>query len=334
MPALAIILPVRNAAATLDAAITSCLRQGFRDLELRLVLNGCSDDSPEIARRHAARDPRVIVSQSAAEGGIVAALNDGWQATACPWVMRMDADDLSLPDRAETQLALLRATPELAAVTGRVLLVNPQGDGMSRHVEWVNSLKSPQQIASGRFIECPLVHPAVMIRRDWLEQLGGYRQCAWAEDHDLWLRLLERGGRIGSTPATVLHWHDRPDRLTRSDPRYAMDRIWQLKATFIARLPEVLARGVAIAGAGPIGKRLARLLMAEGTEVKGFFEVNPRRIGQQIAGIRVADAAEIGSRWPTAVLLSAVGIPGGREQVRGVATAAGFTEGADFWCCC
>jgi hypothetical protein len=68
--------------------------------------------------------------------------------------------------------------------------------------------------------------------------------------------------------------------------------------------------------------------------VKGLFDVNPRRVGQKIAGIEVAAAAEIGSRWPGAVLLSAVGIPGGREQVRSVATAAGFTEGADFWCCC
>jgi len=334
MPALAIILPVRNAAATLDAAIESCLRQTFPDLELRLVLNGCSDGSLDIARRHAARDPRVVIRHSPEEGGIVAALNDGWQSTACPLVMRMDADDLSLPDRAENQLALLQSSPELAAVTGRVLLVNSQGDGMSRHVEWVNSLKTPQQISSGRFIECPLIHPAAMIRREILEALGGYRHSAWAEDHDLWLRLLERGGRIGSTPATVLHWRDCPERLTRSDPRYSMERIWRLKAAFIARLPEVLARGVAIAGAGPIGKRLARLLLAGGTDVKGLFDVNPRRVGQKIAGIEVADAAEIGSRWHGAVLLSAVGIPGGREQVRSVAAAAGFTEGADFWCCC
>lgn len=334
MPEVSVVLPVRNAAATLDEAIASCLGQTSGELEVRLVLNGCSDGSGEIARSWAARDRRVIISHSPVEDGISGALNAGWQSAIGRFVMRMDADDLATPTRAEAQIAALESDDGLDAVGGLVELDTALGDGMRRHVEWLNSLTTPQAISAGRFIECPVAHPSMMIRREVLQRLGGYRRAEWAEDHDLWLRLLEAGGRIGKVDEVVLVWRDRPERLTRTDPRYAMDRVWRMKAHFLGRLPEARDAGVVVAGAGPIGKRLAGLLQREGLEVKGFFDVSPRRIGMTIGGLAVADAGEIGRRWRDGLLLSAVGIPGGRDQVRGVAHAAGYVEGRDFWCCC
>jgi hypothetical protein len=135
-------------------------------------------------------------------------------------------------------------------------------------------------------------------------------------------------------PEILLDWRDGKARLTRSDPAYAEEQVWRMKAHPLAQ--ERLARkgGVAIGGAGPIGKRLARLLDGEGVEVKGFFDVHPRRIGERIGGSEVAAPDEIGSRWREAVLLSAVGVEGGREKVRELAEAAGYVEGEDFWCCC
>ena len=107
-----------------------------------------------------------------------------------------------------------------------------------------------------------------------------------------------------------------------------------MKAHHLARLPDVPERGVAICGAGPIGKRLGRLLTAEGVTLRGFFEVNPRRIGERIGGVPVAGPDEFGSRWREAILLSAVGIEGGRDRVRRLAEGEGYQEGEDFWCCC
>jgi len=334
MPEVSIVMPVRNAAATLDEAVADCLDQTLGDLELQLVMNGCSDESMGIARRWQARDRRVEIRVSPPEDGITGALNAGWRAAEAPFVMRMDADDRTMPTRAAAQLRLLRGSQDLDAVGGRVELLGSRGEGMRRHVDWVNSLATPEAIAAGRFIECPVVHPAMMIRRDALMRLGGYRRTEWAEDHDLWLRLLEGGGRIGTVDEVVLRWRDRPERLTRTDPRYGMDRIWRMKARFLGRLPAAAASGFAIAGAGPIGKRMARLLQAEGCGVMGFFDVSPRRIGGTIGGLPVAPAGEIGGRWRQALLVSAVGVPGGRDQVRGVAGAAGYLEGSDFWCCC
>jgi hypothetical protein len=205
---------------------------------------------------------------------------------------------------------------------------------MRRYVNWVNQLGGECRISQERFIECPVIHPSVAVRRSVLEALGGYREMPWAEDHDLWLRLLESGGLIGKVPGALLDWHDRSERLTRSDPRYGIDRTWRMKAHFIGRLARVRSHGIAMAGAGPIGKTLARHLSAEGALVHGFFDVHPRRIGGRAAGLPVRDSGGIGSDWREAVLISCAGVAGAREEIRTVAAAAGYREGEDFWCAC
>ncbi len=164
--------------------------------------------------------------------------------------------------------------------------------------------------------------------------VGGYRDCPWAEDHDLWLRMLAAGCRIGKTPEMLVEWRDSPRRLTRSDPRYGADARMALRAHHLARLPEVRERGAVVAGAGPIGKSLVRALQAEGVALHGFLEVNPRRIGGRIHGLPVMESLAGLGHWTGAVVLGAVGIPGGRQRVRALALEAGRREGRDFWSVC
>ena len=107
-----------------------------------------------------------------------------------------------------------------------------------------------------------------------------------------------------------------------------------MRAHYLAEIPEVRERGIVVAGAGPIGKSLARELLALGIEVHGFFDVHPRRLGEIIHGAEVAGLEDFGRRWRDAVMLSAVGLAGVREEIRGLAVAAGYEEGRDLWCVC
>ena len=172
-----------------------------------------------------------------------------------------------------------------------------------------------------------------MCIRDSL-RVGGYLENGFAEDYDLWLRLLAMGARFGRVPEKLYRWHDRNDRLTRSDPRFGHKQMLALKAARLADLPEVMERGVVVAGAGPIGKVLARELLSCGVEVYGFLEVSPKRIGSICQDRPIVSDAELGKVWESAILLSAVGVSGGRDKVRAVAETAGYEEGEDFWCCC
>ena len=334
MASISILLPFRNAAETLPEALESLLAQTFGDWELLAVNDRSHDESAEIVAKLAARDGRVKLLENRWHRGIVGALETGAAAARTDWIARMDADDISLPSRLERQLEVAESRPDLDVIACGVELISPQGDGMSRYVEWVNSLVSPEEIANARFVECPVIHPSVLIRRAVLLEAGGYREVPWAEDHDLWLRMLAAGRRIGKTGEVLLRWRDAPDRLTRRDPRYSGALRGIMRAHFLARLPAVRERGVAIAGAGPIGKRLARDLRDRCIPVRGFFEVHPRRIGERIHGAEVAGAAELGGRWRDAVLISAVGVPGGRAEVMDRARAAGYTEGEDLWAIC
>ncbi len=333
MARISILMPFRDAEQTLPEALGSILGQSFTDWELLAVNDRSRDASAEIVAALAARDKRVRLLENRGRRGIVGALETGAAEARAGWIARMDADDVSSPRRLERQWEAA-CGGDLEVISCRVELLSPQGGGMERYVDWVNSLAEARQIANARFIECPLVHPSVMLKRDLLRRHGGYREVPWAEDHDLWLRLLAAGARVGKVPETLLRWRDSPARLTRRDSRYSDAMRAIMRAHFLARLPGVKERGVAIAGAGPIGKRMARDLRAYRVPVKGFFEVHPRRIGEKIQGAEVAGPENLGKRWREAVLLSAVGVPGGREDVLSRARAAGYEEGEDLWAIC
>jgi glycosyltransferase involved in cell wall biosynthesis len=333
-PRVSIVMPYRNAAATLPAALAGIAGQTFGDWELLAVDDHSSDGSTELVAAMAARDRRVRPLSNEEAPGVVGASVTASRAAETDWLARMDADDVSEPERLAAQWAMALERPDLDVIGCGVGILSPLGEGMVRHVEWVNSLTSPEEIARARFIENPLVHPSALMRKSSVEAAGGYLDVPWAEDHDLFLRMLEGGARFGKVAAVLMRWRDSPGRLTRSDPRYGDAARHRMRVHYLARMPVLRERGVAIAGAGPIGKTLALGLRDEGIAVRGFFDVHPRRIGETIHGAEVAGLDRFGSRWRDAVLLSAVGVPGGREEVAGLAERAGYGEGRDFWCVC
>lgn len=333
-PRISIVMPFRNAAATLPEALASVLAQDFGDWELLAVDDHSTDGSAEVVQELAGGDSRIRLLSNEGLPGVVGASSTAGRAATSEWLARMDADDVSHPERLSRQWAMACERPELDVIGCMVEILSPLGDGMVRHVDWVNTLMEPVRIASARFIENPMVHPSSLMRKSAVEAAGGYREVAWAEDHDLYLRMLERGAVFGKVPEILLKWRDSPGRLTRSDPRYGDACRHRMRAHFLSRIPAVKQRGVVIAGAGPIGKTLALELQAKNIEVCGFFDVHPRRIGETIHRAEVAGLEQFGRRWREAVLLSAVGVPGGREEVAGLAAKAGYVEGGDFWGVC
>ena len=329
MPCVSVVLPFRDAADTLIESVQSILAQDFQDFELIAVDDGSTDGGQALLA--AIDDSRVICCRNEGKPGVVGASNTGAAMAGGDWIARMDADDIALPDRLRKQIAA--AVGEVGVVACGAELIDGCGLGMERYVDWVNSLHTHQQMSISRFIECPVINPTSMVRRDWYERVGGYQDSEWAEDHDMWLRLLELGCPIVRVPEVLIKWRDSPDRLTRRDPRYGERARSRMRAHYLARLPGLKAAGVVIAGAGPIGKRLARDLLAADVEVRGFLEVNPRRIGQRIHGAEVASADDAG-RWRSSVLLGAVGLQGGRDEVKALAESSDRQQGQDFWSVC
>src|SRR5207237_10277673 len=114
-PRVSVLLPVWNGEAFLEQAMESILRQTLSSFELIVIDDGSTDRSAAIAEEFASRDPRMRVLRRPHEG-LSAALNAGIAAARGEYVARMDADDISAPDRLRKQVAYLDAHPACVAV--------------------------------------------------------------------------------------------------------------------------------------------------------------------------------------------------------------------------
>jgi len=332
-----VVLPARNAAATLPAALDSVRSQTQPPWEIILVDHDSTDDTLALMRRAAREDERIRVHTC--RGSFIEAVNLAWRVAEGDLIARMDADDVAHPERLARQVDHLSAHPDTAACGAGVRILRrgecgatlPAAEGYRRYERWVNSVITPDQIAAQRFVDSPLPNPTAMIRRPVLESAGGYHDPEWAEDYDFWLRLLDAGHRLGKVDRALLDWFDGENRATRTRARYRLSLFQAAKAHYLARLPGVRERGVALCGAGPIGKEMAGLLREEDVPVRCFVEVNRRQIGNHIAGVPVRGAAALDDLAGEVVLAGAVGQPGARERIRSLAGSHGFREGIDFF---
>jgi len=324
-----VLLPVRNAASTLAACLDSLAAQTLSDFEVLAIDDGSADDSRQLLEARAARDPRLRV-RSREPRGLPATLNEGLSLARAPLIARMDADDVARPERFCAQVEHLDSHPAVGILGTRVELfaAGPLTRGMRAYVAWQNRLCDHAAIERELLVESPLTHPSVMLRRDLLERLGGYRDFEGPEDYDLWLRAHQDGIIFSKLPRRLLELRDSPGRLTRVSSRYSPERFMDLKLEALEAGLLRGSRGVVIWGAGPIGKSWARRLRDRNHEIRAFVEVARRKLGQRIHGAPVLAVSD--ARIPGALHLAAVGQPGARARIRRAAAALGLRDGVDL----
>lgn len=331
LPGISVLMPVRNEAAYLPAALRSLYRQTSRDWELVAVDDGSHDETPDILAEAARQDPRIRVIRRNG-GGLVAALNAGLSACRAPLLARMDGDDICHPRRLELQAAYLATHPEtgLVACNFRHFPRTTLKQGMLAYETWQNALVSHDLIMRDRFIESPFVHPSIMARRVSIEDAGGYRECGWAEDYDLWLRMAHAGTRFDRLQVPLFFWRDHPGRATRTMAEYSTDAFRACKLHHLRQGFLRDERSVIIAGAGIEGRAWHRLLAGAGITVSSWVDVDPRKIGRALHGAPVNGTGHLLTR-PGKILV-AIGVRGARAQFRELAQALSLKEGLDFLC--
>jgi glycosyltransferase involved in cell wall biosynthesis len=306
-------------------------RQTEARWECVIVDDGSADDTVACARTFADRDQRFTVV-STPHRGLVAALNSGIEHCAADVVARMDADDLMHRRRLAEQLRVLDAEPRLVAVGCHVRLF-PRSElraGLRAYERWLNSIDSPQRVRQDAFIECPVVHPTLMIRRETLAQLG-YRDRGWPEDYDLILRLVTRGDEIGVVTQRLLCWRNGPQRQTWVGEQYGLDRLTVCKAAFLASHFLAGTDTYILWGFGDTGRALQRALLQHGKRPSHVVEVHPGRLGNVIHGAPVVGHEQLPQLPRHPVVVSVAG-EGPRRQIREAMAAMGFRELQDFVC--
>lgn len=330
-PVLSVLVPAFDAAPTLPACLRSLARQTETRWECVVVDDGSRDDTPACLRTFAAADDRFVVLAQP-HAGLVAALTTGLARCRGRWVARLDADDLMHRERLAAQLAALEAAPGLAGVGCHVRLFPRArlGAGWRAYERWLNAIDSPDRVRAEAFIECPLAHPTLMIRREVLAA-HGYRRRPWPEDYDLVLRLLAAGHTLGIVPRRLVAWRHHEGRLTMTSPTYARSRIVACKAAFLATGFLARTDTYVLCGYGATARALSRALAEHGKRPSHVVEVHPRRLGNTIRGAPVVPYETLPTLPRRPIVVSVAGT-GPRGAVRNVLGAMGFVETRDFVC--
>jgi glycosyltransferase involved in cell wall biosynthesis len=210
IPRISVIMSVYNAERHLADAIRSILNQTFTDFEFLIVNDGSRDSSAAIMDAFAESDPRIRVIRQE-NRGLIASLNRMLDEARAPLVARMDADDISLPTRFERQIAFLSEHTDHGVVGTNTHELDEGG------IIFECSDLHPLDhfgIATAMEYRSPICHPSVMMRRDAILAVGGYRRpYTHCEDYDLWLRLLERT-RLANLPDRLLLYRRSPGQVS------------------------------------------------------------------------------------------------------------------------
>ena len=195
-------MSVYNGRSHLAAAVDSILAQTFAGFEFLIVDDGSTDGSGEMLEAYARRDPRIRLFRRE-NRGLARSLNELIVKARGVYLARMDADDVSQPDRFAAQVAHLDAHPQVAILGGNVLyctsdmrpIFSPRPPARHEEID-ASNLKG----------QAALIHPTVMMRSDFVRSIGGYDESyRLAQDIDLWLRAAEHG-RLANLEKIVLHY--------------------------------------------------------------------------------------------------------------------------------
>jgi glycosyltransferase involved in cell wall biosynthesis len=169
----------------LRQAVASCLDQGFANFELLIVANG--PHNVEVAssvKRWFVNEQRIRVLVTEARH-LTFSLNLGLHHARADLIARMDADDLSYPNRLQKQCEFMALHPEVAVLGSAYDLIDPDNRVLKRVIQPM----SDRAIRRDLLWRNPLCHPTVMLRRSVVLNAGGYLGGGHAEDYDLWSRL-------------------------------------------------------------------------------------------------------------------------------------------------
>lgn len=217
-PVVTVLMPTFNAGRYIAEAMHSVLQQTFTALELLVIDDGSTDDTPTILAGFT--DPRVRYVRHEQNRGLVAVLNEGLDRATTAYIARMDADDVMRPDRLEKQVRLLEQDAGVAVVASTVDLIDADGaPGGIWDTDRATLTEADIRAMMPR-TNC-IAHPGVMIRRSALGRLRYDAKQYGAEDWDLWLRLLARGGRIVKIAEPLLAYRIHPASVMAGSKRKA-----------------------------------------------------------------------------------------------------------------
>ena len=198
----------------LRESIESILNQTYRDFEYIIILDYPDNDvHKSVIEEYALKDDRIHFYINEKNMGFTDSLNRGLSLCHGEYIARMDADDISLPDRLERQMKYLEKN-HYDLIGGITEMINENGS-------LLYSIKSvptdPKKINKAlRYSQC-IAHPTWLGRKEVFEKNAGYRHMPLCEDYDFTLRAVLNGFVISNLNEAVLKYRMTSNSISRSN---------------------------------------------------------------------------------------------------------------------
>ena len=280
IPMLSALMTTYNSAPYVQATIESVLAQSFTDFELVIVDDGSSDETVDVIRSY--QDPRIRLYCRAENKGVGYSLQEALQHVRSPYVIKVDSDDISHPERFAKQLLYLQQHPELSLVKcyfeyfadSAEVAASERFAARLRDAELINSINTEALIAEHLPRWLCIEHTTYCARTEAV-RAAGYPDQRLCEDYALFYRMAKNGCRMGCLPEVLVQM-----RLSNNSVTSGLDaeklRQW-FSYLLMFKLPQLeqlcsKTRQLAIYGSGGLARLMFTLLSEAGFTVCCFIE--------------------------------------------------------------
>lgn len=210
-----------NKRSIVELSINSILNQTYKDFEFIICDDGSNDGTYEMVQDLIKNDKRVILIKNNENKGLAYSLNHCLSIAKGKYIARMDADDISMPDRLEKQIEFLDEYLEYAMVGCNLLLINNKGI-------WGKRILAEKPTKKSFLFTSPFCHPAIVMRKDILDKVNNYRVekiTRRAEDYDLFMRIYANGYKGYNMQEFLYQFREDHDAYKRRAYKYRWDEV-------------------------------------------------------------------------------------------------------------
>lgn len=223
---ISVIMPVFNGEKFLKEAITSILNQTYLNFEFIIINDGSTDQSEEIIISY--KDSRIVYKKNPENFGLIKTLNLAFSMAKGKYIARMDADDVSHPDRLLKQVDFLEHNQDYGLVGTGVNLLNSEKLQLLYHT-------NHDSIKFALAFYCPFIHPSVMIRRAVIEGMDVVfdNQYLHAEDYELWTRLVFKT-KMANIPEYLLDYRMHDAQISSQHSDFQTDLATKIRRKYLS----------------------------------------------------------------------------------------------------
>lgn len=202
-------------------AIDSILNQTYKDFEFIICDDGSNDGTYEMVKNLTKNDSRVILIKNNQNKGLAYSLNHCLSIAKGKYIARMDADDISMPDRLEKQIKFLDQHLEYAVVGCNLLFID------DRNI-WGKRILAEKPTKKSFLFTSPFCHPAIVMRKEILDKVNNYKVekiTRRAEDYDLFMRIYANGYKGYNIQEFLYQFRENRDAFKRRAYKYRLDEV-------------------------------------------------------------------------------------------------------------